>query len=335
MGLSRMAAARYLARQSQFDGEVAVELADLALGLTATIIPGFGSNLISFSRQADGRDYIYSPPSLAELRLRPVRYGNPVLLPPNRIRGARFQFEGRTYILPCNRPPHHSHGLVHSLPWRFSAAGAGEHEGAWVRTSISTRDERTFADAFPHDFLLALTFVLREGRLSLSAVAENRGPGKFPFGLGYHTYFRLPMTEGEDLAGYRLTLPARKRWELDACFPTGRLLTLAEHERLEAKPVRELRLDDVYTDLAPGEPEIAARLWHEGSGAGIEFVSDRAFPHWVIWNGPEPEAPFVCLEPYTCVTDAPNLPLPRETTGLVALGEGEVWRGRVEFRPFG
>lgn len=95
-----------------------------------------------------------------------------------------------------------------------------------------------------------------------------------------------------------------------------------------------LRLDDVYTDLAPDEPEIRARLWHEPSGRGIEFASDRRFPHWVAWSGPEPGMPFFCLEPYSCVTNAPNLALPPETTGLAALGEGATWRGRIEFRPF-
>ena len=331
MGLTGM---RYAVADGLFDGESSLILTDEAAGLSATILPGVGSNLLALDRPGAGLEYIYGPSTLAELKDRPTRYGNPVLLPPNRIREGRFTFAGRTYNLPLNRPPHHLHGLVHSLAWRVEGQGAGEAEGAWVRTVMEAREHESFRAVFPQDLRLALTFTLRDGRLGLTAEALNRGPEPFPFGLGYHTYFRVPMRSGEKAGDYRVTLPAGKRWELEECYPTGRILPLAPAERLQSTPVAELRLDDVYTDLAPGEPEIRSRLWHEPSGRGIEFASDRQFPHWVAWSGPEPGAPFLCLEPYSWVTNAPNLALRPETTGLAALGEGETWRGRIEFRPF-
>ena len=307
-------ALRYEAREEDFDGMAAIFLWDRVEDLAATILPGVGSNLVSFARSSLEMEYLFSPPSLAELRARPTRFGNPVLLPPNRIWEGSFTFAGRTYRLPINRPPHHIHGLVHSLPWRVLGLEADEM-GARARTVLIGREHPSFAEVFPQDFRLALEFSLQDGALRITAEATNFGPAPFPFGLGYHTYFRLPMKDGEDPGDYRLSLPAQARWELKDCFPTGRLLPLGE--------------------LAPGEPEIVARLWHEPSGRGIAYASGRGFPHWVVWTGPAPGAPFVCLEPYSWVTNAPNLPLPASLTGLVSLAAGESWREWVEFRPFG
>lgn len=330
MGMSEK---RYVLETGDFDGEATVGLADRAAGLTAVIVPGVGSNLISFRDTAGGVEYLHKPRALAELISAPVGYGNPVLLPPNRIRHGRFTYAGAAYDLPINSPPHHIHGLVHSLPWRVGGRGASEAEGAWVRTIMAGREHPGFSRVFPHDFSLALTFRLRGGTLSILAEAENGGPGPFPFGLGYHTYFRLPISDGAVKEDYRLSLPAAARWELEERFPTGRLLPLSGTDRLEASPVADLGLDDIYTDLAPGAAEIAARLWHGKSGRGVEFASDRSFMHWVVWSGPGPGAPYICLEPYTCLTDAPNLPLPRERTGLLDLAPGGTWRGWIEFRP--
>ena len=325
---------RYEAREEDFDGMAAIFLWDRVEDLAATILPGVGSNLISLARPSAGVSYLFSPTSAAELKERPTRFGHPVLLPPNRIWEGSFTFAGRTYRLPINRPPHHIHGLVHSLPWQVLALEADEM-GARARTVLEGREHSSFTGVFPQDFRLTLVFTLAEGVLRITAEAVNFGPGPFPFGLGYHTYFRLPMGPGEDPGDYWLSLPARARWELRDCFPTGRILPLSPGERLEGVRLLDLRLDDVFTDLAPGESRIAARLWHEPSGRGIEFASDRGFPHWVVWTGPGPGAPFICLEPYSCVTNAPNLPLPASATGLVALAEGERWRGWIEMRPFG
>jgi len=325
---------RYRAAAGELDGEGTVILTDRVLDLVATIVPGVGSNLISLACPSKGLEFIHGPESLAQLRDRPTRYGNPVLLPPNRIRGGSFSFAGRAYTLPLNRPPHHIHGLVHSLRWQVVGQGAAAN-GAWVQTAMEARRQPDFQATFPQDFCLQLTFAMHDGVLSLKAEARNSGPGAFPFGLGYHTYFQLPMAAGEGRDGYRLTLPAQERWELVDSFPTGRILPLATHEHLQAARLDSLRLDDVYTSLAPGEPEIVARIWHEDSGRGLEFASDRGFPHWVVWSGPTAGSPFICLEPYSCVTNAPNLPLPPEVTGLTALDESGSWRGSVEFRPAG
>ncbi|NLG85219.1 MAG: aldose 1-epimerase [Firmicutes bacterium] len=325
---------RYAAREEEFGDLATVVLHDRETDLVATIVPAMGSNVISLARPSAGIRYFFSPSSAAELKERPTRFGHPVLLPPNRIWEGRFTFAGRTYRLPINRPPHHIHGLVYSLPWRLLGRGADE-KGAWARTAFVGRDHPSFTAVFPQDFRLELLFTLREGALRVTAEATNQGPEPFPFGLGYHTYFRLPMKEGEEPGDYRLSLPAQARWELKDCFPTGRLLPLSEEEKLVTTRVTDLRLDDVFTELAPGEPEIVARLSHEPSGRGIAYASGRGFPHWVVWTGPAPGAPFICLEPYSWVTNAPNLPLPASLTGVVSLAAGKSWREWVEFRPFG
>lgn len=330
-----MSVARYTATEGSLDGAMTILLRDRVAGLAATIVPGVGSNLISLAAPDAGVEFLYRPPSLDALRSRPTRYGNPVLMPPNRIRGGEFTFAGRRYRLPVNRPPHHIHGLVLDLSWRVTGYGGGE-DRAWLGTVMEAGEHPSFQAVFPQRFRLSLLFVLQDGALCVTAEAANGGPDPFPFGLGYHTYFQLPAARRLNREGYRLSLPATRAWELDGdCLPTGRILDLAAEERLDGAAASDLRLDRPYTGLRPVDGEYRARLWHEGSGIGLELASDPTFPHWVVWSGPEPGSPFLCLEPYSCITDAPNLPLPAEVTGLAALAPGGTWRGRVMFRPFG
>ena len=62
-----------------------------------------------------------TPANMAALKKEPAVYGMPVLLPPNRIAGGRFQAAGREYRLPVNEPEkgNHLHGLLLNRPWQL------------------------------------------------------------------------------------------------------------------------------------------------------------------------------------------------------------------------
>ncbi|MCL5109754.1 MAG: hypothetical protein M1401_12960 [Chloroflexi bacterium] len=54
------------------------------------------------------------------------------------------------------------------------------------------------------------------------------------------------------------------------------------------------------------------------------------FPFLVLFA--PAERPTICFEPYSCLTDAPNMAEAGQDAGLVILKPGATWQGRVTFQ---
>src|SRR5262249_25561266 len=147
---------------------------------------------------AGGRvlDLLYADPQLFS-NGRPTRSGIPVLFPfPNRIRGGHFLWNGKEYQLPRNDAVEKNaiHGFACRKPWRRVGHGA-DRDSAYVTGEFhGSRDAPESRDHWPADYLLRLTVRLKAGVLRLEAVVENPDHGPLPFGLGFHQYFRVPLT---------------------------------------------------------------------------------------------------------------------------------------------
>ena len=88
---------------------------------TVRVAPAAGAN--AFSIEHRGVEYLRVPDELSKLP--GVSYGNPILYPtPNRVRGAKFTFEGTTYQFPQNNNGNFIHGLVHSEAFEVESAVA-------------------------------------------------------------------------------------------------------------------------------------------------------------------------------------------------------------------
>jgi aldose 1-epimerase len=293
-------------------------------GSVAEVWPEFGCNCLRW--RIGDRDLLYAP-DVAEVIDRPTRGGIPVLFPfPNRIRAGRFAFDGREYQLPLNDSTQANaiHGFTPRLPWRVTESAA-DADSAWLRGEFQiSKDAAASAGLWPADARLSLAIRLTATTLRYEAVVENPDTKPLPFGLGYHPYFATTPD-------CRVQTPARSRWELVDSLPTGRRLPLAADLDLsESKLVAGLKLDDVYTDL-PATPPDADGLIERGRveypGAGVLRVrTSPAFRDLVLFTPPHGKA--VCLEPYTCPTDAVNM---REDVGWQVLPAGGLWEGVVEY----
>ena len=277
---------------------------------SAEIVPAWGNNCVSFRAPAP----VLDPLPFAELEARPTSSGNPILFPfPNRVSGGVLRFAGESYPV---SPPRH--GLVRDKPWNVIGRGASDSEGAWLRCAIEAGDfRREILDQFPFPFRLEVTYRLIDRRLEMETVVRNHGDAALPFGFGIHPYFVRP-TRGA------LTVPAAKRWELADSLPTGRLLAVrGGYDLRQPRDVNELDLDDVFDELTPG-PDGCARssLRDEDAGREIVVSSDvRDFPSIVVYTPPAPRRA-VCIEPYTCPTDAFNLTARGIDGRLIVLGPG-------------
>jgi aldose 1-epimerase len=240
---------------------------------------------------------------------------------PNRIRDGRFMSDGREYQLPKNDSTQSNaiHGFTPRAPWRILGTSADD-DGATVDAAFA------IPDSWPAPGVIELRIRLKPTSLRYEAlVLALEKP--LPFGLGYHPYFATTPD-------CRVQTPARSRWELIDSLPTGQRLPLTGNLDLrEPKPVAGLKLDDVYTDL-PDTPPDADGLIERGRveypGAGVLRVrTSPAFRELVLFTPPHGKA--VCLEPYTCPTDAIHLQ-EREDVGWRVLPRGGKWEGVVEYR---
>jgi aldose 1-epimerase len=305
----------------------------------AEVWPGGGFNCFGWSVGGQPRaDVLFTPADFATQFL-PTRGGIPVLFPfPNRIRDGRFNWAGQTYQLPINDGAKKNaiHGFACRRAWRVVGHGADDR-GAWVTGEFaSEQDADDVRSLWPADYRLRLTYRLHDTTLRLEAEVSNPSAQPLPFGLGFHPYFRAPLVPGAGPADdCRVSAPVGAVWELSESLPTGkRLPPDAAHDLKGDRRLGELNLDDLYTDLAP--VAAADRLLWRGSVAdagGKQVLSvntDAAFRELVAFTPPHRQA--VCLEPYTCPTDAINLQQRGLDAGLRVLAPGESWTGVVELR---
>ncbi len=295
-------------------------------GSRAEVWPGLGGNCVSW--QVGGRELLYSPP-LEQLADRPTRGGIPVLFPfPNRIRDGRFFWNGRVYQLPRNDPAQKNaiHGFTPRNPWRVTDHGE-DGASAWLRAEFQiSRDAPDVGDLWPTDGRLTLTITLTRNALQYTAVVEAPGRGPLPFGLGYHPYFAVTPD-------CRVQTPAQARWELVDTLPTGNRLPVSGAQDLrQPRLIADLSLDDVYTDF-PDTPPDADGLIERGrveypDGGVLRVRTAPAFRDLVLFIPPHRQA--VCLEPYTCPTDAIHLQ-EREDVGWQVLPPGGRWEGIVVY----
>jgi len=296
-------------------------------GSHAAVVPTLGCNCVRW--QVAGRDMLYAPP-LAELAERPTRGGIPVLFPfPNRIRDGRFTWAGRSYELPCNDSTKTNaiHGFSPRVAWRVQECSAERERGHIAADFVGSRDAGVGPELWPGDPHLALRIELTERSLRLEATVTNRSDGPLPFGMGYHPYFAVSP-------GDRIETPACSRWELRDSLPTGNVLPLeSKYDLRHARAVEDLTLDDIYTNFPTAEPVNGlverGRVLYADGGALVVRASP-VFRELVVFTPPHRKA--VCLEPYTCPTDAANLAARGLDVGWQILAPGQTWHAAVEFR---
>jgi galactose mutarotase-like enzyme len=272
----------------------------------ASVYPEHGFQLHDFAARVDGRaggDFvpaIFASPDGSEPADR--RYGNPVLFPAVGVTNAsepdRWLHGGR--LLPMQQ-----HGWARDAYWHVDVID----ESSVAAHLTPTTGIRA---AFPFPFALALRYALEGATLVLTAELRNEGGAAFPYALGFHPYLRAPLTPAGTRQSCRIRLPSGVELGSDDGWRT-----------IRRSPSAARSIDSALPQL-PGSivlAETGARaLEVEDATAGIAArvsveSSQETFPIWVIWTA-SPDAPYVCLEPWT---DAPNA-LNRSSTRTIPPG---------------
>ncbi|MEM7386116.1 MAG: aldose 1-epimerase [Verrucomicrobiota bacterium] len=287
----------------------------------ATFVPAAGANVQSVKHR--GVEYFHQPEELSKLP--GVRCGNPVLYPtPNRIKGGRFEFEGREFVFREGKG-NHIHGLVNRAVFSCqSTRVSSDSVSVTAALRFDETSERGRLFPFEHTFRMIVT--VEEGAVRWDYEVDNDASGKnLPFGVALHPYLKYLGTRKETF----LHVPATALMESEKQLPSGKLLDLDGHRLDARKPVslEGYQSDDVFFGMVPEKP---ARVEFRGVGRSVTFKASKDFTHLVVWT---PDRPFMGIENQTCSTDAHNLAAGgmNEVAHLQICPPGEKRQGWVQY----
>lgn len=277
---------------------------------TAKVIPAAGCNVYSLC--VDGVEYLRVPDELT--RVPGVGFGTPILYPtPNRVRDARFMFQGREFRFEPNASDNFIHGLVHSVPWQVTGTKINDDQ-------VTLDAELEFApglpgfDGFPIPHRIRLSVVVADRSVRWSYTVDNSdGDDPVPFGFALHPYF---VYQGERAKTF-LTVPASHWMQAEKQLPSGQLVPLEQTSFDLRKPTSfgKLKLDDVFFGM---KPDLPVTVEFRDVKRKLTLESDAAFTHLVVYT---PDRPFFCIENQTCqrmLTILPALERTKQRTSKFA-----------------
>ena len=289
-----------------------------AAGQKAMILPEVGGELIELC--IDGIEVFHKVESLEAVKAECTSYGLPILFPPNRIDGGHFTFAGKEYQFEVNEPAtgNSLHGFLHKEPWEIEALQDSDDEVV-VRLFYHAEPGWAHYDVYPVTFLAEVIYTLNKEGLFQEVRITNTGKEVMPYGLGWHTAFRItPSTVMNIAVGNRVEMSER-------ILPTGNLLPLSEDEqKLRAEGLNPVyaEMDDHFTAKPFASGINGAVLTHKEEGTRVIYTVDPFYKHWMVWNCNQ-EGSFVCIEPQNWRVNAPNLPIPAEESGMGSIEAGE------------
>lgn len=199
----------------------------------------------------------------------------------NRIEGARFTLDGKTFYLEANDGKNHLHGSFSRQVYQGSIV-----DGSLVLKGTSPAGD----DGFPGNVEITVTYTLTDdGALVMDYKAETDAPTLV--NLTNHSYFNLEGQSSGSVLEQTLWLNASMFTEGNAeTCPTGRILPVAgtPMDFTTAKPIgQDIHADydqlkmcrgydhNFVLDKAPGEPALVARARSEKTGITMEVTTTQ------------------------------------------------------------
>jgi aldose 1-epimerase len=241
---------------------------------------------------------------------------------PNRIRGARYTFDGVAQQLAITEPK--AGNAIHGL-------------GRWARWTkvghqpdqVTLRLDVVPQSGYPFEVRVETTYALHpEHGLTVTIGARNLGGTRAPFGAGSHPYL---ATRGHRLADVTVQLPAREVLVVDdKQVPVGaRSVVKTSHDLRRGKRLRDVRFDDGFTGLTTADGRGRAEVRTKSGSARLWFDETYRFLQVFTLDALTPNQPGVAIEPMTCAPDAFN-----SGRGLIVLEPGGAWTGSWGIVPF-
>ncbi len=286
----------------------------------AEIAVDCGANMYRLLNKTADLELLRSPDDLEDLYKMPEFFGIPVLFLPNRIGGGKFSRHGVDYKFPVNEPDrgNHLHGPLLGKPWRLAESGED-----YVEMTIDV----AATAGYPHDFTMKMRYTFVDNEVIQDFTIYNRGDLIMPFGLGFHTAFRMTPDAVARVSA------SKGYWEIDtSCWhPTGNLIPWDDKLPVYTDAAAVSCHCPMTTEIYSGKPLHGAVIEYPSAGYRVFYESDDNYPQWCLFNGGGGNGYF-CPEPMTWMIDAPNLNLPDNESGVIDLAPGGIWQAQTKIR---
>ena len=284
-------------------------------GYVAQFRSDLGGNCYRLYHKETGSELLRVPESEDKLFSEIYLFGNPILFPPNRIRGGEFEFEGRRYSFPINEPStnSHIHGALYKKPFKIISqsldrveflyeAKAGEYIG------------------FPHAFHIVRTYTLDESGLCESVKVFNDSDTNMPFMLAFHTTFNIPFaTNACQENCYMKVAVGKEHIRDDKYLPTLEYKSGREREKKlnsGTYPIASDALSAFYDNF-----DSKSEIIDTDKGLKIVYEASEEYKYRMLWV--KKGANLAVIEPQTSAIDCFHLEEPAEKKGLIVVKPGE------------
>lgn len=233
-------------------------------------------------------------------------YKSSILFPfPNRIEDGTYEFMGETHQLPVNELSVNNaiHGSVYNKEFKVTSMDSDEH----TATIELTYQSNGSSPGFPFTYALKLTYkISATGSMNLSFDLINQGKFSFPYGMGWHPYFKT-----EQLATSILSFPSKNFYACNERSLPVKTLTSALPSSFMMK---DKKFDDAYS---LHKPECS----FESKSYTLRFDFDYPDGSYLQVYTP-PHGKSIAIEPMTCVANSFN-----NKIGLKELlpGKSDTW----------
>jgi len=281
---------------------------------TADISSVRGGTCFRLLHTPTGADILRTPRDEEHLMENVYLFGNPLLFPPNRIRGARFTFEGKEYVLPLNEPDTgcHVHGALYSKPFTVEALTEN-----YVRLSFTAAKGEYIG--FPHAFTFVREYTLDSDGLHEKDTVKNESNERMPFLLAYHTTFNLAPLKDSRPEDARVKLRVgREEMRTEKFIPTGEFREPSAREEALSNGSYAPHGKHLSAFYECADTMVLTDTKH---GLSVMYEGDAQFIYRMLFASVDGGF-FVC-EPQTTAIDCFHLSGSPTEYGLVTLESGE------------
>ena len=240
-----------------------------------------------------------------------TRYNSAILFPfPNRIANGKYEFKDTTYQLDINETALNNrlHGHVYNKSFTIKEQICSENSAKITFNYSNNETEK----GFPFPYNINITYTFTNNKISLDFDVQNIGTNTFPFGLGWHPYFKT-----KNINESILNFEAEKQYFVNKnMIPT---------EETSLKFKTPLQVKDTFLDDCFITNNSQSSFKTTDYKINIDFSSVSPNSFLQVYTPPTRDC--IAIEPMTCAPNSFN-----NKNGLLTLKSGEKYNWKVDLK---
>ena len=234
-----------------------------------------GAELISV-KNADGKEYIWQADKRYWGRHAPILF--PVC---GRLLNSEYTFDGVKYQMG-------SHGFARDL--EFELQDSGEDYLIFV-----LRQNESTAAVYPFDFNLSVKYSLEGSSLTMAIEVKNDSDRIMPYMIGWHPGFCIDGVIDNYSVKVKEGGSVKRNYMKPSLFIEPEAVDYPLAEGVFALTEKEIYGEDTLIFNNIGGESILLR----GEMPVLKIMQSDNLPYYAIWKAPNPDAEYICLEPWS------------------------------------